>query len=617
MAVDRAHQSYRDEVTSLESAYVHALREPADAQITAVRRILSGANLVAVGVGGTSPLAAYGAQLHVKHLGRSARAVTPLSYLQSKATGDVVLVYSAQARHPDTEMVIRKARAREQHVVLVTQRDPSELGGVYRHSHILKVAALGGRDGFLATQSVIAMATVTSRLYEQRERPLSLPLASWDPPSRLRERLLVLYGADEMPAARDIEVRFEELGLASVQLADYRAFAHGRHVGLSRRMGSTTVVALSSPTSAALSEKTLVNLPSSTDLRRISTELEGSVGMLDLLCATAALPLEAAARAGLDPNRPKVPQFGRLLYHLPYKRSIDMAAAGPVVRKLAAFGAPDEAPFKPLIQEAYEAWRRGARKVSVRGIVCDYDGTVVDTRARFQAPPELVQRELVRLLDMGLKVGFASGRGDSLYKSLRGWVPERHWRNIIVGLHNGGWILRLDDEATPHAEQEPALSQAAELARKLCAQVPGLALRATSTQVSIESADGTIALVALRTLIDSILASEGIDRLRVASSGHSVDISPLAADKTPVICSIGVPVEELLLIGDQGNERGNDYELLHAAQLSLTVDQSSAALDRCWNVSRAGESGATSFARILGLLQTKDRAHRLAIPRIH
>ncbi len=615
MSTVRAHQTYRDEVASLASAYANALGDPDDAAISQVRRILAGENLIAVGVGGTSPLAVYGAHLHVKHFGRSARAVTPLSYLQSDATGDVVLVYSAQVRHPDTEMVIRKARAREQRVVLITQRDPSELGAAYEHVHFLKVAALGGRDGFLATQSVITMATVTSRIYEEIERPSSLPLAGREPASGLRQRLLVLYGADEAPAARDIEVRFEELGLASVQLADYRAFAHGRHVGLSRRMDSTTVIALSSPTSAALSEKTLANLPAATDLRRLSTEVVGSVGTLDLLSATAALPLEAAERAGLNPNRPKVPQFGRSLYHLSYRRSLSMTEADAVVRKLAAFGAPGEAPFKPLVLDAYETWRSQARKVPVRGIVCDYDGTVVDTRARFEAPTEPVQRELVRLLDMGLSVAFASGRGDSLHESLRRWVPQRHWRNIIVGLHNGGWILRLDEAATPHDEHDSALAQAADLAQQLCAHVPGIALRTSSTQVSVESVDGAIALATLRALIDSMLAREGIDQLRVATSGHSVDVSPLAADKTPVIRAMGVPAEELLLIGDQGNERGNDYELLHAAQLSLSVDQSSAALDRCWNVSRAGESGSQSFVRLLGLVRTTGRAHRLSIPR--
>ncbi len=77
----------------------------------------------------------------------------------------------------------------------------------------------------------------------------------------VRQHLVVLFGELGRPAAIDLESKFSEVGLASVQLADFRNFAHGRHNWLDKHLSNTVVVSIEIGQEAALASRTLRLLP--------------------------------------------------------------------------------------------------------------------------------------------------------------------------------------------------------------------------------------------------------------------------------------------------------------------------------------------------------------------
>ena len=81
--------------------------------------------------------------------------------------------------------------------------------------------------------------------------------------------------------------------------------------------------------------------------------------------------------------------------------------------------------------------------------VLDYDGTIVDTRDRFVPACDEMIAELVRLLDAGVLIGIATGRGGSVQRDLRSKLPENLWRRVLVGYYNGAEIDYLDVDVAP------------------------------------------------------------------------------------------------------------------------------------------------------------------------
>ena len=66
-------------------------------------------------------------------------------------------------------------------------------------------------------------------------------------------------------------------------------------------------------------------------------------------------------------------------------------------------------------QGALEAFRQRLLGPVFRAIALDYDGTLVDTRHRFDAVSPEVKSQLSRLLGAGVKLAIATGRGASVH----------------------------------------------------------------------------------------------------------------------------------------------------------------------------------------------------------
>ena len=101
-----------------------------------------------------------------------------------------------------------------------------------------------GKDGFLATNSLLALGVVVLKGHGIRDvlpelldpgaivvdgNRKKLSAIEDDFFTRNSNSVAVLYGPDARVAAADLESKLVEAGLVSAHLADYRNFAHGRH----------------------------------------------------------------------------------------------------------------------------------------------------------------------------------------------------------------------------------------------------------------------------------------------------------------------------------------------------------------------------------------------------
>ncbi|ABM10750.1 hypothetical protein AAur_pTC20247 (plasmid) [Paenarthrobacter aurescens TC1] len=550
------------------------------------------------------PVAEHAADLHHRVTGHFALALTPLRFVEvaGRTSTAALIVFSARAKHPDTAMAISHAVARGIPVVMITQREQSDLRPPMSGPSVTVVTVPSqGKDGFLATQSVLVMAAVITRIYSE-DLPEVLPSATDSFPEAVKERLLVLHGQEGRAAAVDVETRMHELGLTSVQVADYRNLAHGRHVGLERRHAETTVLALISPSSASLAAKTLATLPDRLTIHRIETSLEGAAATIDLLATVMALPVETAARQSVEPSKPMVSPYGRFLYNLPFKRLYPAQKVGPVLRKVqaAGFNIGDKQAVE-LYSSAYSDWVAALRLKAVNSLVLDYDGTCVTTAGRFDLPGFPVQDALIGLLASGTPVAFASGRGGSLHEDLRKWVPRQYWQLIMLGLHNGSWRQELSEDLRDSVAESSSWYEGLQDRLQPFSDRKLITLRIRPSQVTVTSNNTEMTSASLRQLVEATIGEDG-RFVRVASSGHSVDIVDRRFGKEQILSDFTSKHGSALAIGDQGQPGGNDFALLAASPLTISVDSCSADPTRCWNIATAGSSGPQALVETLSKL---------------
>jgi hypothetical protein len=581
--------------------------------VDALRAALAyaGAPLVAVGSGGALAAAHLLATLHEETTGQTAGVATPLQIAarsrRSRATGVLI---AASGRHPDAQIAVaRMSEIFETSAVVAT--NPAEALRVTARRSGTDLFELGnpsGKDGFLATNSLLVQAVAFARCYLEDAPPRALPaLQAAAPPALETSEVLVLSSPDLAPVAVDLEARLNEIGLAAVQTTDFRNFGHGRHYGLARRADRTTVISLAGNGYAGLAEATLSVLPDRVRVMEFSSALPWPWSVVDLLVASMRLVGESGAAQELDPGRPRVPAFGRRLYRLPTRRLLgDPPAHTPVDYKLVEVGAaPASADLRGRYESAYRVWRDELAAARFGGLVLDYDGTVVTTAGRFDPPGADVAEQLVRILDEGGQIGFASGRGDSLHEALRAALPSHLWNQVTLGLYSGAILLRLDAPIPDQGEPPPAL----EAVQRRIEELPlasEIVLRSGAHQVRVEPRHrGHLAVAALANVLESVLRAPPALSVVVAASAHSVDVRMSDASKLAVADAVSASAGEVLSIGDQGHFGGNDFELLARSTMTLSVDRCSSDPTRCWRLTRPADVGPRGLVRYLRAFQTQ------------
>ena len=638
---------YAGEMAKLPETFVWA----AAADLQPLRRAVRIAGLSplrVIGSGGSLTGAHALAGLHQRYTGHLAAVATPLEAVDEPIDATVATwLLSAGGNNADILAAAKALILREPcQISVLCGRETSLLADLCRrHPYVdlLLYPPPAGKDGFLATNSLLGFTTLLTRAYaaefgsdadwEEAVDGLTplLPstaatLEAWEAataPLWTRSTTLVLHGPSTRIGAIDLESKFTEAALGPLQIADYRNFAHGRHHWLAKRGDTSAVLAFVTSADHALAERTLDLIPE--DIPQARIVFDGGPSAVALASLLAALRITgwAGRSQGIDPGRPGVPEFGRKLYNLRLPRPRRVAGlprltpreAAAITRK-AGFAPSSLAALGELgrWRDALADFLTRLRDARFAGIVLDYDGTVVDTRRRSKpADPEMVS-ELARLAEAGAHIGIATGRGKSVRCDLQECLPRTLWPLILVGYYNGAEVASLDDDGAPDGSENvhAALRPLADALRRQ----PDLSECARQedrpSQITLE-ATRVMPVSRLWDLARQVIRTTDIHDAAVTCSSHSVDIVAAGVSKLNVVRRLRETVgdEPILAIGDRGRWPGNDHELL-GEPFALGVDEISVDPATCWHLGKPGQRGPAVTREYLSALEAQEGRLRFA-----
>ena len=461
---------YETELSQLPQTYRWALKADVDRLIAAVQRAAL-MPLVAVGSGGSFSVAEFAASLHRNLSQRPALAQTPLDVVGNEMNfrRAAVMMTSAGGANPDALGSFEALAAREPAnltVICLSAGTPlARRASRFPFVDFIELPAPVARDGFLATNSLLALLVVLTRAYAaacgtavglpDEWRQIVSPRnaaklgcnlrPAWD-----KKTLVVLHGSSTRVAAVDLESRFTEAALQDVWIADYRNFAHGRHHWLAKRPDTTAVLALITPDDRELASKTLALIPHEVMVIREEVPFSGVTAGIAALARVLHVAASAGQARGIDPGRPGVPVFGRRIYHL---NAFQRTRVSPTAEETAIERKTDSR-IKTLSvlgvldywRDAYRTFMSEIQSATFRGVVVDYDGTLCGEAERFGKLQPGILNELARIARAGCPVGIATGRGKSVWEALRGGLPQSYWNLVAIGYYNGGDIRLLSEE---------------------------------------------------------------------------------------------------------------------------------------------------------------------------
>lgn len=549
----------------------------------------------AIGSGGSAVTASYLAACR-RSLGHGPTWVTtPAEFVLTGETaqGGPIWLLSGSGANGDILAAFDRARAMSSpdiHV-LTSRADGPLAERALEAGAGLHIADCGPeKDGFLATHTLAAAIT---RLLAAADLAAG-GVSESRPAARLTEALAAVLGAEARallagilagatsdrvllvlhdprlaPAAIALETCAWEAALCPVQRVDFRNFAHGRHVWIGHRPQSVIVLALTSTETQSMWSEIDRALPE--QVKRLELD-GGGCGRFEtavsIFSALAAIEGVAAA-VGIDPARPGVANFGRDLFD---STSLGEAVARlpPPVRakRLAVhrYDAENAARDLPLAHQRVRArWADAA----IKGLVLDYDGTLVSGPDRDASISEPLVNALKERLEDGLRIAIATGRGGSAGECLRSVLPQHRHAEVLMGYYNGALLRPLSvdirDEPRPQSE-EVAAARAWLIAQGVVAE--GL-IRDKGVQLTLPRPP-SLDIFALR----AELHAAGHTGLRLVESGPTVDICLSTTCKTAVVDALaefgGFDEGCILRVGDSGGPLGNDHALL-ASEMGVSV----------------------------------------------
>lgn len=584
-----------------------------------------------VGSGGSLSACHYAAQLHQMN-GVISKAVTPLEmYYSSNALRHSRLTFiSASGRNNDILFGFKNAIQMEPRsitsICMKTGSKLAELSNQYSISEVIEYDIPSGKDGFLATNSLIAYYTLLYRAFENQiirfsrkaiNDILNEEIDCFIDKISEDHSLTILFGGWGQPVAVDLESKCTEAALCNTLPTDYRNFGHGRHHWFAKK-NKSAIVALITPMEEQLALKTLKALPKEIPQLIIQSGHVSPFSSIDLLIKTFFLVNKLGELHGIDPGKPGVPEFGRRLYNLRYnsyysKKNFDniSSRASIAIQRKAKISSLQE-----LSSDELSSWRESYNKyitklsdVGFGSLIFDYDGTLCSTEERCDGVSEPIARELIRILDAGFIIGIVTGRGRSIRSDMQKVLPTKLWRNVILGYYNGAEIGALGNNLLPNRDSiiNDSLSKIYELL------IPfetshGLELTLRPHQLSVEVQNETRWENLKNWLLHEVHNNTSND-IRIVESCHSIDIIPVGNSKLSIIphcqelaTSKDLP-SECLCIGDKGQWPGNDFQLL-STEYSLSVAEVSYSTNSCWNIAEAGRKNILATFEYLTRVQT-------------
>ena len=492
--------------------------------VSGLKNAIAGASessIIGVGSGGSFTIASLLCNLHEAYTGRVSRPSTPLEIIcnPTLASSSPVFLISAEGKNPDITEALKRARhhsARPVHVLTNRSDSPlmesaSQLTDVSPH-----VFELREKDGYLATNSLLLDAVLVAQTYGELDGTADgLPAAmddlrigkqsieqwvassdSFVEEATKRGAVIVTYSPLLHPIAADLESKLSEAALLHCQLADLRSFAHGRHLWLAERPQDIVVLAIIEPSLDNLWRKMSELFPS--EVRTFTIPLLGSSprDLISGLIGQMHLVQTIAEKMGKDPGRPDVPQFGRDIYYIDLPKVIPLPMArvpDEEQSKYDVLGSRWPSPRKRSVMiRARNAFVKAITQQQFRAIVFDYDGTLSDSHRRTAPLSVPILNHIKRLVEAGVLVGIASGRGDSIKDQLATVLPQEVLIRIYLGLYNCGWIGSATSPLNVPKGTVEFLSHVTRIIRKL--QSLGVPIERIKTthpyQVSIRFRDG-------------------------------------------------------------------------------------------------------------------------------
>lgn len=589
-----------------------------------------------VGSGGSLSACHYLASLY-QEKGMMAKAITPLELFYSKQAlrESNVFFLSASGRNTDILFGYTTAINYEPNKIYslcMTQNNPlSKLASSISISKIFEFNLPTGKDGFLATNSLMAFFTILCKAFSKHDI-----LKKWDE-ENLKEyqtnldffinqinqdfTFLVLYGGWGQPIAIDIESKLAEAALADVLLSDYRNFGHGRHHWLDKRKKTAAIIALITPSEEQIAFKTLALLPPDIPILKITSNSNNAFAAIELLTKAFYFIKTLGEIQGIDPGQPGVPDFGSKLYHLNYKKlytandkQITIAERIAIVRKanVSSYEALNEID-KFYWTNAYNTFVGRLQSAEFGSVIFDYDGTICSTEERYVGVnPEIVPY-LNKFLEMGLIIGVATGRGKSVREKLQGVIPKKFWNQVMIGYYSCSDFGLLGDNQLPDKELKQNTSlQIIFNALTEHEFIVKLKPELKPHQIIIEINDKK-EWSKVRLSIIEYIVSLNISNIQILESSHSLDIIDQRVtnklniiNKCVELASKKSLSEYCLCIGDKGKWPGNDYQLL-TSDYSLSVDEVSSVKNTCWNLAKPGIKNTQATIYYLSCLSFKKK----------
>ena len=628
---------YDSELASLPLTYEWARTAEIKTLVSALRRA-SALPLIAIGSGGSFTTSVFMADCHMHLCRRLAKAITPLELIaDSPERGASYVILSAAGKNRDILAAFRHILDAEPAniIILCTSvgSPVAELARPYSWIDVIEYELPTGKDGFVATNSLFASCVLVARAFgEATATKLTWPFAFDDLTTMRRacfgelskdlsavlkrEHLLVIHDHPTRAAALDLESKFSEAALGGVQICDIRSFAHGRHHWLAKRGDSTGILTLHTTEFSKLMHRTTRLLPPDVPITDVSVQgdriISGIRAIVDVLHIVGA----AGRIRGIDPGRPGVPSYGSRIYNLPAfsarkREPVDGVSRSEryAIERKAKTSVEELQKLGSLAfwQDAYRRFRHEMCAATFRAVVFDYDGTLCDPSDRFDGIRKEVAARLNDILSCGIMIGIATGRGGSVREDLCVQIPEPTLQGkVFIGYHNGAELGILSDSSQPpeSTELDVPLQPVWELLANDQRIHDFATLKQSAGQITIRPNPGA------ENMIGPIVRHyAAICRVPVVKSGHSLDVLSRAVGKRHLVKAIreqlrGSSPSEVLIIGDQGEWPGNDYELLGEPN-SVSVDRVSPDPATCWNLLPPGMRGSQGVIWYLSQLRLR------------
>jgi len=592
-----------------------------------------------VGSGGSLSACYLGVSI-VEKKGKFAKAITPLELFALKNTirNSTIIIISASGRNTDIlfafKMAVKFDAKSILSICMVENSKLSELSHKFTRSKIFEYKLPVGKDGFLATNSLVSYFIILIRALTENKQIYNKAISKTNLEEieafcntvNLDSSITVLYNGWTKSIAYDIESKSIEAALYPILLADFRNFGHGRHHWFAKKVNKSAIIAIATPEDEIIANKTLAALPSTIPKLIIKTNFSSDEGLLDLLIKSFQLINNFGQSFGIDPGKPGVPEFGRKLYNLKYqsllkinkslKQKITSRALISIERKINL--SIDQIDDDRVIEwiAAYKNFISKLNKTNFGAIIFDYDGTLCAVERKFNGPDKVISEKLTSILENGFIIGIATGRGKSVKADLRKVLPERLWPQVLIGYYNCSDIGLLSDNRHPNRDKQIDV-ELIKLHKLITAKYNHIRCDLRPKQLTVKHQENSEITNVIEQVKDSIM-NWGIKNVQVLESSHSIDIIPLEISKIDIFNPLKDMLKksglstEILCIGDRGRWPGNDYKLL-ATEYSLSVDETSFEKDTCWNIASMGVSHTDATIEYLDKLSFGEKAMKLKV----